>query len=329
MELTVHQRRQLLFKAFKLMDVVWMMVSLAATVAVVTYRKSEISLPELLAVRLKITNVLLLLGLAVLWHLIFSSLGLYRSRRLRSRRSEIFDVVKATSLGSLALLNAGILFRIELFSPELLALFWATSTGLTVLGRLAVRLVLEKARLRGRNLRNVLVVGTNLRAWKYAQKIAQRPELGYRLLGFVDDEWGGLEEFRQRGGRLVSGIDGLLGFLRRQVVDEVVIAPRTLGDGSTWDIAFGRDSAQTFMYVADGKNMKVYIILRESLEVLTSFGDGGRQPGQFFAVHSIATDSQGNIYTTETYEGKRVQKFVYKGMGPVPARDQGVVWPGR
>ena len=38
-------------------------------------------------------------------------------------------------------------------------------------------------------------------------------------------------------------------------------------------------------------------------EILTSFGDGGRQPGQFFAVHSIATDSKGNIFTTETYEG--------------------------
>lgn len=48
---------------------------------------------------------------------------------------------------------------------------------------------------------------------------------------------------------------------------------------------------------------------------LTNFGDGGRQPGQFFGVHSIATDSKGNIYTTETYEGKRLQKFVYKGMG--------------
>src|SRR3989440_6920713 len=32
----------------------------------------------------------------------------------------------------------------------------------------------------------------------------------------------------------------------------------------------------------------------------TSFGDGGRQPGQFFGVHSIATDSRENIYTTET-----------------------------
>lgn len=111
-------------------------------------------------------------------------------------------------------------------------------------------------------------------------------------------------------------------------VTEVRIAPATLGDGSTWDIAFSKDPAQKFMYVADGKNMKVYIMLRETLEILTSFGDGGRQPGQFFAVHSIATDSQGNIYTTETYEGKRVQKFVFKGMGAVDRRDQGVVWPG-
>jgi DNA-binding beta-propeller fold protein YncE len=110
-------------------------------------------------------------------------------------------------------------------------------------------------------------------------------------------------------------------------VNEVFIAPRTLGDGSVWDIAFSRDPEQRFIYLADGKNMKVYIIERASLEILTSFGDGGRQPGLFFAVHSIATDSNGNIYTTETYEGKRVQKFVYKGMGPVTAEDQGAPWP--
>ena len=110
-------------------------------------------------------------------------------------------------------------------------------------------------------------------------------------------------------------------------VDEVRIAPRTLGDGSTWDIAFSRDPEQKYMYLADGKNMKVYVMDRLNLEILTSFGDGGRQPGLFFAVHSIATDSQGNIYTTETYEGKRVQKFVYKGLGPVTAMDQGAPWP--
>ena len=112
-------------------------------------------------------------------------------------------------------------------------------------------------------------------------------------------------------------------------VAEKVIAPLTLGDGSIWDIAFSRDAEQKYMYVADGKNMKVYVMDRESLEVLTTFGDGGRQPGLFFAVHSIATDSEGNIYTTETYEGKRVQKFVYRGVGPVSAMNQGAPWPGR
>ena len=111
-------------------------------------------------------------------------------------------------------------------------------------------------------------------------------------------------------------------------VQEVQFAPNTRSQGSTWDIAFSPDAAQTYLYLADGQNMKVYIILRETMEVLTSFGDGGRQPGLFFAVHSIDTDSDGNIYTTETYEGSRLQKFVYLGIGPIPSANQGALWPG-
>jgi DNA-binding beta-propeller fold protein YncE len=110
-------------------------------------------------------------------------------------------------------------------------------------------------------------------------------------------------------------------------VKEVFIAKRTLGDGSVWDIAFSRDPQQKYLYLADGANEKIYIMLRDSLEILTSFGDGGRQPGQFYAVHSIATDSKGNIYTTETYRGQRVQRFMYKGIGTVAKMDQGVLWP--
>ena len=110
-------------------------------------------------------------------------------------------------------------------------------------------------------------------------------------------------------------------------VKEKVLYKNTLGDGAVWDIAFSKDPQQKYIYVADGSNEKVYILLRDTLEILTSFGDGGRQPGQFYAVHSIATDSKGNIFTTETYRGQRVQKFVYKGLAPVTKQDQGVVWP--
>jgi len=114
-----------------------------------------------------------------------------------------------------------------------------------------------------------------------------------------------------------------------EFVNEVRVAPETRGDGSVWDIAFSRDAEQKYLYVADGKNEKVYVMDRKSLTILTSFGSGGRQPGQFFAVHSIATDSKGNIFTTETYEGKRIQRFVYRGVRAVSRRDQGPPWPTR
>jgi DNA-binding beta-propeller fold protein YncE len=112
-------------------------------------------------------------------------------------------------------------------------------------------------------------------------------------------------------------------------VKEQWYARRSLSEGAVWDIAFSRDPEQRFIFLADGRNQKVRVIVRQTLEEITSFGDGGRQPGQFFGVHSIATDSKGNLYTTETYEGKRLQKFVYKGIGPVRKGNQGVVWPAK
>jgi sugar lactone lactonase YvrE len=114
-----------------------------------------------------------------------------------------------------------------------------------------------------------------------------------------------------------------------EFVKEKVLAPQTRRWGAVWDIAFSRDPRQRYLYVADGSNKKVHVVDRESLEHLTSFGDGGRYPGQFLAVRSIATDSKGNVYTVEAFEGKRVQKFSYRGIGRVTKKDQGVLWPKR
>ena len=112
-------------------------------------------------------------------------------------------------------------------------------------------------------------------------------------------------------------------------VKEAFIAKETLASGSVWDLSFSHDPAQSFVYVVDGENNRVHILSRASLEVLTAFGDGGRQPGEFYGVHNIATDSKGNIYTTETFHGQRVQRFLYKGLAPVTKMDQGILWPPR
>jgi len=101
-------------------------------------------------------------------------------------------------------------------------------------------------------------------------------------------------------------------------VKEVFVAKETRADGSVWDVAFSKDPAQKYLYMADGVNEHVRVFDRQSMEELYNFGYGGRQPGMFLGVHSIATDSKGNIYTTETYTGKRLQKFTLKGEGAIP-----------
>lgn len=110
-------------------------------------------------------------------------------------------------------------------------------------------------------------------------------------------------------------------------VKEVFVAKETRADGSVWDVAFSKDPAQKYLYMADGVNEHVRVFDRQSMEELYNFGYGGRQPGMFLGVHSIATDSKGNIYTTETYTGKRLQKFTLKGEGAIP-KSGTPPWPG-
>ncbi len=93
-------------------------------------------------------------------------------------------------------------------------------------------------------------------------------------------------------------------------VKEAFVSKTTTGDGSVWDLAFSPD--QRVLYVADGHDKKVWMLDRASLETIGSFGDGGRYPGLFYGVGSVAVDSKGNVYTGETFDGKRVQKFVKK-----------------
>ena len=103
-------------------------------------------------------------------------------------------------------------------------------------------------------------------------------------------------------------------------VKEAFINKRTRGFGSAFEVGFSIDPGQRFLFNLDGMNEQVVIMRRDTMEILDKFGHKGRQPGQFYAVHSIALDSKGNIYTAETQEGKRLQRFLYRGLGPAPGR---------
>jgi hypothetical protein len=108
-------------------------------------------------------------------------------------------------------------------TPYFLVAFWAIGSMVVIATRLALRYVLGAIRKRGRNLRHLLVLGTNTRAVEFGRRISAMPDRGYRLLGFVDDDWPRLEEFKATGFRLACDYGGLAEFLRHNVVDEVAI----------------------------------------------------------------------------------------------------------
>jgi hypothetical protein len=95
-------------------------------------------------------------------------------------------------------------------------------------------------------------------------------------------------------------------------VREVVVSASTLGSGSVWDVAFSADAAQQFVYVANGTEQTVHVLRRDTLAEVGTIGSGGRWPGSFFGVGSLAVTTQGHLITGEHLQGKRVQKFVVR-----------------
>jgi exopolysaccharide biosynthesis polyprenyl glycosylphosphotransferase len=216
-------RRQFLLNALKMFDLALMVLAFGLATIIASH-SSAASLEEFLALRVKIQNFVIFSGLLFCWHLIFSMCGIYASHRLSTRQDEFLDLMKATTIGSFLIFLGKVTFHITLVTPKFLVVFWAAATLTAILSRVFLRLFLAQVRMRGRNLRDMLIVGTNLRGVQFASKIAENVALGYRIVGFVDKEWDGVRQFESSGFRRVTDFEGLPSFLRKNVVDEVVIA---------------------------------------------------------------------------------------------------------
>ena len=214
-------KRRLLLGAYKLVDLGLVILSLGLTTVLLISSRATTTPALFLASRVKVGNVLISIAFVLACHFLFSLCGLYESKRLSSRQALIADSLKATTLASICLMVVAALFAKGLINSTFLTVFWLF-TSISVVGvRLAMRGMLGIVRQRGRNLRFVLILGTNARAVEFAQKIESKPELGYRVVGFVDDAWSGSEQFRTSGYAVCCDFANLASFLRHNVVDEV------------------------------------------------------------------------------------------------------------
>jgi len=191
-----------------------------ATVLEVRQQGGGESLSAFLSMRVKLINFLTFAAILLVWHGILSLCGQYQSQRLASRRVMLTDATIATTIASLFLGSLVMVFRIGMITPQFLFVFWICSSVLVAGARLLIRSFLGIIRARGHNLRHILILGTNRRAIEFARRLEKTPELGYRVLGFVDERWHECDDLEIEY-PLCCSFDALSEYLRRNVVDEV------------------------------------------------------------------------------------------------------------
>jgi FlaA1/EpsC-like NDP-sugar epimerase len=221
----IRLRHKLLIHMFRLFDQLVMLVTAAAIV----YLRPEMALqgtPHILQATFQIDDVLGLLILIVVWVAIFDYCIRYKADRLVAFNAQLLNLVKATSLASLTLIIISVVFTVHSLNPLNILIFFVVVTAIGVMGRLLLRALLLSARRSGYNYRFLLVVGANERARQITARIEQKPELGYKIVGFVSETPEALEEWNHAPHgewRNLGLINNLRDILIGERVDEIIV----------------------------------------------------------------------------------------------------------
>jgi exopolysaccharide biosynthesis polyprenyl glycosylphosphotransferase len=211
------------FYALRGADIALIMLSFGFAAALSSKAGKETKIATFLESKVSLSSCVLFAIAILMCYAVFSLCGLYQSKRMSTKCAEAADVLRAMAVSTACIWVEGRLCSILIVTPSFLMTFWVLGAALVICTRFMLRYVLGAIRKRGRNLHHVLVMGTNPRAIEFGRRIEAMPDRGFRLLGFVDDDWRGMEQFRRTGFRLVCRPEGLAEFLRRNVVDEVAI----------------------------------------------------------------------------------------------------------
>ena len=182
-----------------------------------------VHLSQILDIRLKLIDFFLFIIFMIFWYINLSLHGAYFSKRIVPWKMEMSEIFYAVSVGTLVLLVYAAVFAAPVITATFLLVFWLSAIILIASGRTLVRLILRQLRAQGLNINNIAIVGTNSRAVEFAREIESHPELGYRVVGFIDNEWDESIDFKNSGYPLLANFHKFPAFLRNNVIDEVII----------------------------------------------------------------------------------------------------------
>ena len=216
--------RALIVNVLKIFDLAAMVLAFILAVDLTYQDINVVSFGEFLAMRIKVQNFVLFAGYMWLWHGMFSLFHLYDANRTTHiGRAEVTEIATAALSGALVIWVAALFVRVELITPATLIVFAAGACAMSILGRVVLRRLVCWRTSSSMDLSHLVIVGTNARAVALAQRIESYSDLGYRVIGFVDEHWFGEDRFLQTGYSVVSDFEGFEDYLKDHVVDEVII----------------------------------------------------------------------------------------------------------
>jgi exopolysaccharide biosynthesis polyprenyl glycosylphosphotransferase len=221
----IRLRHKVLIHSFRVLD----QLILVAAATLIIYFRPEVALrggtlATPATYRFEDTIGMLLLALG--WVGIFAYCIRYKADRFVALKTQLKDLLKATSLASFWLAVVCGIFKVKSITTENVFLFFAAVTAAGVFSRLALRMMLMSARRSGYNYRFLLVIGANARANEVVSRIDARPELGYKIVGFVAENEAARDTWAEtpgNRGEVLGLLADLQSVLKRERVDEMIV----------------------------------------------------------------------------------------------------------
>ncbi len=207
----------------KLSDLSLCLASLGLTI-VYNYSPSQspFFVVDYLSQRIKVGNAILGFLLLAAWYAAFAAQGLYLSHRLKTLGEELKEVAQAVAISAGLLLIGAAIGRWPTINVRTVTIFALVSLALIGFTRVALRFNLRRLRERGHNVKSLLILGGGERGQQFASHIQRRPDLGYKLLGYVDSD-GPFNREAIGGAPWLGAVEDLPEIVANEVIDEVAI----------------------------------------------------------------------------------------------------------
>jgi exopolysaccharide biosynthesis polyprenyl glycosylphosphotransferase len=214
----IYTRRSILLRLFQSWDVFLLLIcfALAAFINNPKLSQNEVFL-------LLFENPFFLIVSVLIWSFLGSYSNLYTSKRLTTRL-DLLEITKTVSVGVAFITVAAEIFKTDFNTSEFIMVFWALFLLGLIITRLVLYRVLEYSRIRNHNLRNIIIVGIGDRGQSIAELLKEHPEIGYRVIGYIDEiKKINQHDFKDENVELLGGLDDFPQIISEISVDEVFI----------------------------------------------------------------------------------------------------------